>query len=130
MSESRTKKKVMEALKSAGVFTYATHNTMMKGVPDVYVCAKSNPAIWIELKYTEDDSKQLAHELKVQQAHFLSEINQRGGLGVMLVEIKGKGFWWKVITEVAPVKKIEGGEYGQLQQFLLFSIPDDIGSDS
>ena len=101
MDEKKFKSQVKKALRS--FFVYTTHDAGRAGVPDLYAC-KGGLSIWLELKYSQGGS--LGHPLTPQQSHFLSEINEHGGLGCVLIGTP-EGCHLEIITEVGKRSKFE-----------------------
>lgn len=105
MDERSFKTKLTKALKKKGFFCYSTHETYRAGVPDVYACFKGL-SIWLELKYTESDGS-LPHPLTAQQSIFLRDINNAGGLGLVLVGREEGMCHYERITEAGERKTLE-----------------------
>lgn len=97
--EKATKNKLSKALKTAGLFYYNTHDTYMKGLPDTYVCGSDGRSIWIELKRLKA-GETLTHPLTVHQSFFLKNINDSGGLGLMVVELQDGRWHWEEVVEI------------------------------
>jgi hypothetical protein len=96
MKESDLKKNIKKDLESYGFFTYATHDIMHKGVPDLY-CLYGGKSYWIELKYIDKESK-LSHPLTSNQSMFLTDINEHGGIGIVVIGV-GKMYHAELVTE-------------------------------
>lgn len=101
MDEKGFKLKVKKAMRS--FFVYATHDGGRAGVPDIYAC-KGGLSIWLELKYSQGNT--LGHPLTPQQSHFLSEINEHGGLGCVLIGTPD-GCHLERITEIGKRSKFD-----------------------
>ena len=104
--ERQTKTKFNKILKNHGLFYYSTADSFTAGVPDVYVCGKNGRSIWVELKKLKK-GESLGHPLTVQQSVFLRDINNSGGLGLMVVELPCGSWHAERITEAGEVKKLE-----------------------
>ncbi len=85
MNEKDFKKKVRLALQAQGLFVMSTFDTHRKGLPDLYVCRRGI-SVWLELKYQEKQEK-LSHPLTSSQSVFLSQIEEAGGVGMVVIGV-------------------------------------------
>lgn len=98
MKEADFKKLVRKRLNAEGAFVFTTSDSSRRGVPDLYVCI-DGISVWLELKYHKEEDK-LKHELTPLQSVFLSDVENAGGIGAVLVGV-GDKYHIERITEVA-----------------------------
>ncbi len=104
MDEKGFKGLIKKSLKKKGFFCFCPFETYRAGVPDVYACL-NGMSVWLELKYS--DSETLSHPLTPQQAIFLREINDKGGLGLMMVGQPDNMVYTQRVTEAGKITKFD-----------------------
>lgn len=114
--EKNTKNKLSKAFKEEGIFYYNTHDTYRAGVPDMYA-AHGGQSFWLELKRMRGDK--LQHPLTMQQAAFLTDVNEAGVVGMMVIEDDDGKIHCKRIKEIQEVSTPEGCEvHATIQDFI------------
>lgn len=106
MDEKVVKKILSQELKSKGVFFYNTRDQYKAGLPDVYICGKGGRSIWVELKCKRKPDT-LSHPLTKLQSSFLKDINEAGGLGLMVVWVDKDKWCVKNINQIEEVNRLD-----------------------
>lgn len=105
--EKATKTFLSSALKERGIFYYNTRDSGRAGVPDVYVCSSTGRSVWLELKRKRDGKNTLGHPLTKLQSNFLKKINERGGLGLMVVHLGANVWCVRQVKEIGEVDELD-----------------------
>jgi len=107
MSEKAAKNQLSQAFKDYDIFYYNTRDAHRAGVADMYVCPPGGRSVWIELKKKKAKESKLSHPLSKLQANFLRKITNRGGLGLMVVQVKPNAWCIKLIEKPGEVNALD-----------------------
>jgi len=80
MSESKLQAKILKWLKANGFYVFKTIVCNRNGVPDIIGCTPKGRFFAIEVKYGANKASKL-------QEWNLSEINARGGIGILAYDL-------------------------------------------